>query len=94
MVISDDHIIIIEIKGGAFTYTNPANDFNSHINSIKDLLIKPAKQSERFINYLNSSNEVKLYNKDHDEIAIIKNEDYRVITAKAETLSDIGMDTE
>jgi len=38
IIIHDDCIFIIEVKAGAFTYTSPATDFESYINSIKELI--------------------------------------------------------
>ena len=38
LILYDDHLFIIEVKAGAFTYTPPATDAPAYINSIKALL--------------------------------------------------------
>lgn len=78
--IYDDHVFIMEVKGGSFTYTSPADDFPAHVASMKDLVESPAKQARRFLEYLNSSDEVPIYDKSHQEIARLRAGDYRHIT--------------
>jgi hypothetical protein len=105
IIIFDDHIIVIEIKASAFTYTSPATDFPAYITSIKNLLQKPANQSTRFIDYMNSSETIKIYNDNHAVIDELSKNDYRQITAccisldnfttlasQAENLKGIGID--
>jgi hypothetical protein len=44
ILIYEDHLFVIEVKGGAFTYTSPANDLDAHLASLTALLQAPARQ--------------------------------------------------
>ncbi|MEQ9915312.1 SEC-C domain-containing protein [Pectobacterium aroidearum] len=62
LVLIDDVLFLVEAKAGAAaTIASPALDFKRHAQSVQDLVIKAYKQCERFFNYLNSSDEVPLY---------------------------------
>jgi len=39
LIVFDDHLFVIEVKGGAFTYTPPATDFPAYIDSLKNLVL-------------------------------------------------------
>jgi hypothetical protein len=80
LLLYDDNLFIIEVKGGSFTYTSPADDFAAHVQSMKALLESPATQARRFLEYLRSADEVPIFNKAHKEIARIRAGDYRHIT--------------
>ncbi|MBC3910924.1 YecA family protein [Undibacterium umbellatum] len=86
ILIYDDHLFVIEIKAGAFTYTDPTTDFDAHVKSLKALLADPAKQGSRFLKYLRGAKEVPLFNRDGNEIFRIRNGDYRQVTLCAITL--------
>jgi hypothetical protein len=86
LIIYDDHLIILEIKGGAFTYTPPTSDFNGYIRSVGELIRKPAEQVKRFIDYLNSYDEVTLYDRSHHPIGNIRKSQFRIITPCCVTL--------
>jgi len=62
MVIYDDHLIIIEVKAGSYTYTAPMTDIESHVKSLQTLVGKADSQAERTLNYLKTNKCVKLYN--------------------------------
>jgi hypothetical protein len=80
LLVYDDHLFVIEVKAGAFTYTSPANDFPAYIESIKSLILKPAVQGRRFIEYLNSENTVDIFDGNHCKIGELSKGDYRHIT--------------
>lgn len=88
LLIFDDHLLVIEIKAGAFTYTSPATDFPAYISSIKNLLQKPADQSTRFIDYLMGSETVKIYDANHDFLCELSKNSFREITACCFTLDN------
>lgn len=105
LVLFDDHLIVVEIKGGAFTYTPPATDFPAYMDSIKNLLLKPAIQAKRFWDYLNSSEEVDIYDENKKLITNLRRDSFRHITSccvtidnfttlasQAENLKPIGAD--
>jgi len=80
LLIYDDHLFVIEVKAGAFTYTSPANDFPAYLESIKNLVLKPAIQGKRFVEYLNSATSVDLFDKDHNKVGEVSKSDFRQIT--------------
>jgi hypothetical protein len=51
ILIYEDHLFVIEVKGGAFTYTSPANDLDAHLASLRTLLQAPARQGGRFVDF-------------------------------------------
>ena len=104
LVIYDDHLFVLEIKAGAFTYTSPATDLDSHLASLKTLLESPAKQGARFLDYLESADEVSIANEDCVEVARLRRSNFRHVTvmavtadtftelaARAEHLKDVGI---
>ncbi len=86
LLVYEDHLFIIEIKAGAFTYTPPATDFPAYIESVKNLVMKPADQGNRFLEYLQSDKEVLLYDCHHKEIGKISRDDFEHVTICAVTL--------
>ncbi|MEX1153883.1 YecA family protein [Parvibaculum sp.] len=105
LVIYDDHLIVVEVKAGAFTYTSPATDLPAHIASLENLARNPASQGNRFVDYLESAPEVIIADKDHNEIGRLKRSSFRHVTicavtldpftelaARAQHLKNIGVD--
>jgi preprotein translocase subunit SecA len=86
LLIYDDHLIIIEVKAGAFTYTSPASDLPAHLDSLRKLLEAPVRQGSRFVDYLESAPEVSIADADHREIARLKRGNFRHVTVCAVTL--------
>jgi len=83
LILIEDVLFLVEAKAGAAaTIASPALDFGRHAQSVQDLVIKAYKQCERFFNYLNSADEVSLYNLvdgKYVECARIRRADYRVM---------------
>ena len=52
LITYDDHLFVIEVKAGAFTYTSPATDLPATIQSLRGLVLSPASQGGRFVDYL------------------------------------------
>jgi len=86
LLIFDDHLLVIEVKAGAFTYTSPANDLPAHLASLRNLLQTPAHQGSRFIDYLESAPEVVISDANCNEIGRLRRSDFRHITICAVTL--------
>ena len=86
LLIYDDHLFIIEARGGAFTYTAPSTDFPAYVTSLKNLVLKPAMQGRRFFNYLESAETVSLFDSQHNEIGELRKSDFRNITICAVTV--------
>jgi hypothetical protein len=89
IIIYDDHLIIVEIKGGVFTNQPPTTNFFDYIKSIKELLRKPATQAKRFIDYLQSSDQVSIYDSSKKEVVVLKKEQFRHITACVVSLDNL-----
>lgn len=86
LIMYDDHLFVIEVKAGAFTYTSPATDLEAHLSSLKGLLEAPATQGARFVDYLESADEVEIADQSRVEVARIRRADFRHITIVAVTL--------
>lgn len=90
LVIYDDNLIIVEVKAGSYTYRAPILDIESHIKSLKTLVEVATNQAERTLDYLKSSDTVKLYNKDKSEKCEISYGDYSDVTLKSLTLDNFN----
>jgi preprotein translocase subunit SecA len=86
LAIYDDHLIVIEVKAGAFTYTSPATDLPAHIASLENLARSPASQGNRFVDYLESAPEVVIADCNHNEIGRLRRSTFRHVTICAVTL--------
>ena len=86
LTVFDDHLFVIEAKGGAFTYTPPATDFPAYIASLKNLVLRPVTQGKRFVEYLNSGDLVTLFDKDQRQVGELRRADFRHITICAVTI--------
>jgi hypothetical protein len=86
LVIYDDHLFVFEVKAGAFTYTSPATDLAAHLASLKNLLEAPARQGNRFLDYLESQPEVAIFDEERAEIARLRRSDFRHVSIMAMSL--------
>lgn len=89
LLIYDDHLFVVEVKGGAFTYTPPTTDAPAHIKSMKSLLLKPAEQGQRFVDYLNSADKVAIFNEAHDQVGVLQRDAFRHITICCVTVDQL-----
>lgn len=90
LVIYDDNLIIVEVKAGSYTYRAPILDIESHIKSLKTLVGEAINQAERTLEYLKTSDTVKLYNKDSSEKCEISYGDYSEVTLMSLTLDNFN----
>lgn len=83
LILVDDVLFLVEAKAGAAaSIASPALDFGRHAQSVQDLVLKAYKQCERFFGYLNSADEVPLYNLvdgKYKEFGRVRRSDYRVM---------------
>ena len=86
LVVYDDHLLVLEVKAGAFTYTSPTTDLQAHLSSLRSLVLDPVSQGRRFVDYLETAPEVPIFNAAHQEIARLRWGDYRHVTVCAVTL--------
>lgn len=90
IVIFDDHIFIIEVKAGSYTYTSPVYDIDSHMSSLKTLVGKADSQAVRTLNYLKSSKIAKIYDKNKNEKFSIILNDYNEVATFCITLDNFN----
>jgi preprotein translocase subunit SecA len=86
ILIFEDHLFVVEVKAGAFTYTSPADDLSAHLESLRNLLQAPARQGSRLVDYVESAPEVPIYDERHNEIGRLRRSDFRHVTVCAVTL--------
>ena len=86
VLIYDDHLFIVEVKAGAFTYTSPATDLSAHIASLENLVGRPAAQGKRFLEYLDSDSSVPICDDSHTVIEQLRRRDFRCVTVCAVTV--------
>jgi len=83
LILIDDVLFLVEAKAGAAaTIASPALDFSRHAQSVQDLVVKAYKQCQRFFNYLDSAEEVRLYHLaggKYEECGRVRRSDYRVM---------------
>jgi hypothetical protein len=83
LILIDDVLFLVEAKAGAAaTIASPALDFGRHAQSVQDLVLKAYKQCQRFFNYLDSAEEVRLYRLaagKYEECGRVRRSDYRVM---------------
>ncbi|MGI3164400.1 YecA family protein [Pseudooceanicola sp. 200-1SW] len=83
LVLIDDVLILVEAKAGAAaTIASPELDFGRHAQSVQDLVLKAYQQCDRFFRYLNSADEVPLYQRidgKYKECGRVRRSDYRVL---------------
>ena len=61
LVLYDDHMLIVEVKGGEYTDLPPATDFDDHIKSVRRLGMVPSNQGAKFLNYLELGESSPIY---------------------------------
>ncbi len=79
----DDILILIEAKAGAAaSIASPELDFDRHVRSVQDLIIKAYEQCRRFFRYLSSADAVPIYKQEagnYVELDRVRLADYRVV---------------
>lgn len=86
----NDILCIIEVKAGSFVYTAPITDFKQHIESYKKLIQEPNNQCKRTLDYINSGEQVQLYNEDKTEKVTIDTSIIRDIYTFSVTIDNIN----
>jgi hypothetical protein len=79
----DDVLILVEAKAGAAaTIASPELVFGRHAQSVQDLVLKARQQCDRFFRYINSADEVPLYQRTdgkYKECGHLRRSDYRAM---------------
>jgi hypothetical protein len=89
-LIFDEHLIVIEVKAGSFTYTHPSTDFGAFIKSIENLAKKPHEQASRFIDTLKTEGKIIICNEEHEPVKELNFADYRHITSCSVTIDNFN----
>lgn len=82
-------LFVIEVKAGKYDPESPYDDFEGHLRSIKDLILKPAKQASRFINLLKERKSIEICNSNHLKLRDIRYNDYHSIIPLCVTLESM-----
>lgn len=72
----DDLLLVVEVKAGKVTPTSPLDDLQAYEKNIKQLLMSPARQADRFVQNLKLDTCIKLHDQKHSIICELKREDF------------------
>jgi Skp family chaperone for outer membrane proteins len=78
--IVDDTIFIVEAKAGVMAMHSPATNFDRHIRTIRELVLKAYRQCKRFLEYLSSGDEMPVYrltDGKYEEVSKLRLKDFR-----------------
>lgn len=93
IVIFDDVLLAIEVKGGIFTPASPTTNLQAYVASIRNLVCTPAIQARRFIDELEARGEIELFDEKRQPIGRIRKSDFwRIwgVCVTVDNVSDIG----
>ncbi len=90
IVISDDILFVIEVKGSSFPLNSVMNDEDANISSFKKLVEEADRQSQRLIDLLNKNEEIIIYDKSWKEKLTLLKSDYRYIYPFSISIADIN----
>ncbi len=86
LLVYEDHLFILEVKGGTFTAASPETGLDGHLKSIERLIFAPVDQGARFRHWLERQAVVSLYDEDHKTIGELKRNDFAHVTICAISL--------
>lgn len=86
LIAYDRHLFVVECRAGAFTYTPPATDLLAQVESLRNLVVKPAEQGHRFVDYLQSARSVALHDQSRQAVGTIRAGDFDHIVVCGVTL--------
>lgn len=92
VVVFDDVLISIEVKGGAYCPTDPIDDPAGHVRSLKSLIEKAASQAQATIDYVKrcAGGACVLYGKDGSALYILRTDTIRQYFKLCVTVDDIN----
>ncbi|QFY87604.1 hypothetical protein D0819_20640 [Bacillus subtilis] len=90
ILIFDDQLLVVEVKGGSFSYTHPTTDFEAFIKSIENLAKKPHEQASRLIETLKNEGRVIVCDEEHNPIKELNFSEYRHITLCSVTIDNFN----
>ncbi len=89
LLIYDRHLIVVEVRAGSYTHSSPESDLDGHLESLANVLVKPIRQANRFIEELHQRGEVDLCNESHSVLRTIREADFDEITPCCVTLDQL-----
>jgi hypothetical protein len=78
----DDVLLVIEAKAGVMAMQSPATNFESHVRTIRELVLKAYRQCKRFLDYLASGGDMPVYrlrDGNYEEVAKINLKNFRCV---------------
>lgn len=92
VVLYEDVLISVEVKGGSYCPTDPINDPEGHVRSLKTLIEKAATQAQATIDYVRrcSGSTCRLYAKDGGTLYEFNADDIRQFFKICVTIDDIN----
>lgn len=90
IVIIDNVLFVVEVKGSSFPLKSVMNDEISSIESYKKLIGEADQQSQRFIDLLNINNEIQIYDKYGKKKFLITKSDFKYIYPISISIADIN----
>lgn len=93
VIIFDGLLFIVEAKGGKASNKAPAQNIDSHFESVRDLLSAPADQGRRFAKYLQDNGKVEIFDSKKQLINTLDSAEYKhtvIVAVSLEQLSDIS----
>jgi hypothetical protein len=104
IVVYLDSIFVVEVKAGSLTPTPPMQNAEEYLNSIGELVEKPAKQGCRFLSFLESLEQCDIFDEKHKKIASLKKDaffqkvilavtvdGFTQVSANVQELADVGL---
>lgn len=90
VVIYDNHLIVAEIKGGAFSLKSPALSPKPQLDSLKKLVRDPIEQGRRFVRQLCQSGKIELFDEKRKRIMTIENvfDEVAIVCVTLDQLTD------
>ena len=86
----EDAILIVEVKAGAFVYTSPLEDYQTHIRSYKTLIEKADHQCSRTFKYIDSNDKTVFYNNDKSSKFSLQKSAYEYVYQFSVTVDNIN----
>lgn len=92
VVVFDDVLLSIEVKGGAYCPTDPIDDPAGHVKSLKSLIERAASQTQATIDYVKrcAGGTCTLYSKDGTALYTFRTDDIRQYFKLCVTVDDIN----
>jgi len=86
----EDALLILEIKAGAFSYTSPLYDYESHVRSYQNIIERADHQCNRTYEYILSHDDAVFYTQDKRTNFFVNKKNYNFIYQLSVSLDNIN----